>query len=83
VEQMDDTVFGPDQLVTVPPRGHSGYSATVIFIHVSDSIMHIDQADFKYSVSQGLGQSNLTWKIVVVEALAKHLPHVRWILPQA
>jgi len=31
----------------------------------------------------GLGQSNLTWKLVVTEALAPRLPQVQWILPQA
>lgn len=31
----------------------------------------------------GLGQSNLTWKIVVTEALSQYLPNVQWILPQA
>ncbi|KAF8061011.1 phospholipase carboxylesterase [Lyophyllum atratum] len=31
----------------------------------------------------GLGQSNLTWRMVVIEALAPKLPHVQWILPQA
>lgn len=31
----------------------------------------------------GLGQSNLTWSLLVKEALAPKLPHVEWILPQA
>ncbi|GLB36527.1 putative phospholipase/Carboxylesterase [Lyophyllum shimeji] len=31
----------------------------------------------------GLGQSNLTWRMVILEALAPKLPHVQWILPQA
>jgi len=32
---------------------------------------------------EGLGQTNLTWKIVIVEALTPTLPGVRWTLPHA
>ncbi|KAF8887798.1 Phospholipase/carboxylesterase/thioesterase [Infundibulicybe gibba] len=31
----------------------------------------------------GLGQSNLTWRLMITEALAPRLPHIEWILPQA
>jgi lysophospholipase II len=34
-------------------------------------------------IDQGLGQTNLTWKMVVAEALAPELPNVQWILPHA
>jgi len=33
--------------------------------------------------SHGLGQYNATWAHVVLQALAPHLPHVLWILPQS
>ncbi|KAH7929376.1 phospholipase carboxylesterase [Leucogyrophana mollusca] len=31
----------------------------------------------------GLGQSNVTWTHVVIEALAPHFPHILWLLPQS
>jgi len=31
----------------------------------------------------GLGHTNLTWRMVVAEALAPRIPNVKWILPQA
>jgi len=31
----------------------------------------------------GLGQTNLTWKMVIAEVLAPELPNVQWILPHA
>lgn len=32
---------------------------------------------------QGLGQYNVTWANLVLQALTPYLPHVLWILPQA
>jgi len=31
----------------------------------------------------GLGQSNVTWRMVILEALAPRLPDIQWLLPQA
>ncbi|RDB28982.1 Acyl-protein thioesterase 1 [Hypsizygus marmoreus] len=31
----------------------------------------------------GLGQSNVTWRMVAAEALSPSLPHVQWLFPQA
>jgi hypothetical protein len=35
------------------------------------------------NINQGLGQTNLTWKMVITEALAPKLPNIQWILPHA
>jgi hypothetical protein len=46
----------------------------------SESFICIDSSN---DIVQGLGQTNLTWKMVITEALAPELPNVQWILPHA
>ncbi|KAG7090805.1 hypothetical protein E1B28_009889 [Marasmius oreades] len=49
-------------------------------------VVHVPAATTKTATVifiHGLGQSNLTWSLLVQEALAPKLPHVEWILPQA
>lgn len=57
------------------------HTATVIFVHVgySDALLCI----ILTRGFQGLGHTNLTWRIMITEALAPKLPNIEWILPQA
>lgn len=72
----------PQEIVRV--SASQDHTATVIFVHVrSDHLTSYSEPRLNRPIIQGLGQSNLTWKIVVTEALAPRLPHVGWILPQA
>ncbi|TFL03672.1 Phospholipase/carboxylesterase [Pterulicium gracile] len=53
-------------------------------VNVPTQIITPEQThDFSIIFIHGLGQSNLTWKLVVQEAFAPALPSVKWILPQA
>jgi hypothetical protein len=62
----------------LPTKQHQ---ATVIFSHVSHYEYYKECRE--NNKLQGLGQYNATWAHVVYQALAPHLPHVLWILPQS
>ena len=56
---------------------------TTRLLYLSTYVARQVQYVLSVNIDQGLGQTNLTWKTVIVEALAPKLPSVRWILPHA
>jgi len=75
-----DHIIVEGQLRKILPTKH--HTATVIFNHVSHYLQYYEEGQ-QNDIPQGLSQYNATWAHVVLQALAPHLPHVLWILPQS
>ena len=76
---MDHIIVEGQLRKILPTKQHT---ATVIFNHVSHYLQYYEEGQ-QNDIPQGLGQYNTTWAHVVLQALAPHLPHVLWILPQS